>query len=116
MITGTYYINRVGEAVGSFYMYQANGLFVSDQEVAQHATQFSGTKAGDIKYIDQNGDKVINGDDRVITGNDVPYFNYGLNASLSYKGFDLAAIAQGVSGVKVYLANEASQAFLTAPV
>jgi TonB-linked SusC/RagA family outer membrane protein len=111
MLTGTYYINRVGEAVGSFYMYQANGLFVSDQEVAQHATQFSGTKAGDIKYIDQNGDKVINGDDRVITGNDVPYFNYGLNASLSYKGFDLAAIGQGVSGVKVYLANEASQAF-----
>lgn len=111
MITGTYYINRVGEAVGSFYMYEANGLFVTDQEVAQHAKQFSGTKAGDIKYVDQNGDNVINGDDRIVTGNDVPYFNYGLNASLSYKGFDLAAIGQGVSGVKVYLANEASQAF-----
>ncbi|WP_428400355.1 SusC/RagA family TonB-linked outer membrane protein [Niabella insulamsoli] len=111
MITGTYYINRVGEAVGSFYMYEADGLFVSDEEVAQHATQFSGTKAGDIKYVDQNGDNVINGDDRIVAGNDVPYFNYGLNAALSYKGFDMSVIGQGVSGVKVYLANEASQAF-----
>jgi len=111
MITGTYYINRVGEAVGSFYMYEADGLFVSDEEVAQHATQFSGTKAGDIKYVDQDGNNTINGDDRIIAGNDVPYFNYGLNASLSYKGIDFSIIGQGVSGVKVYLESEASQAF-----
>lgn len=111
MTTGTYYVNRVGEAVGSFYMYQADGLFVSDDEVSKHATQFSGTKAGDIKYVDQDNNKVINGSDRIIAGNDVPYFNYGLNASVSYKGFDFSIIGQGVSGVRVYLPNEASQAF-----
>ncbi|WP_300604015.1 TonB-dependent receptor [Niabella sp.] len=110
MISG-YYINRVGAAVGSFYMYKADGLFVSDDEVAGHAKQFSNTKAGDIKYVDQDGNKQIDANDRVITGNDVPYLTYGANATLGYKNFDFSIIGQGVSGVQVYLENEASQAF-----
>ncbi|NIG57237.1 TonB-dependent receptor [Chitinophaga sp. Cy-1792] len=105
------YIQRVGGSVGDFYMYQADGLFTTDAEVAKHAKQFSGTKAGDIKYVDQNNDGVINADDRVVTGNDVPYLTYGLNASASYKNFDFSIIGQGVQGVKVYLDAEASQAF-----
>jgi hypothetical protein len=110
-IISGYYIQRVGGSVGDFYMYQADGLFATDADVAKHAKQFSGTKAGDIKYVDQNGDGVINASDRVVTGNDVPYLTYGLNASAGYKNFDFSIVGQGVSGVKVYLENEASQAF-----
>lgn len=106
-----YYINRVGNAMGSFYMWKSDGLFASDAEVAQHAFQSTGTKAGDIKYVDQNGDGKIDGDDRVIVGNDVPYFIYGVNLSANYKGFDFSLIGQGVGDVKVYLEAEASQAF-----
>lgn len=106
-----YYINRVGQPIGSFYMWQSDGLFASDAEVAQHAFQANGTKAGDIKYVDQNGDHKIDGDDRVIVGNDVPYFIYGLNFSANYKNFDFSVLANGVNDVKVYLENEASQAF-----
>lgn len=106
-----YYINRVGQPIGSFYMWQSDGLFASDAEVAQHAFQANGTKAGDIKYVDQNGDNKIDGDDRVIVGNDVPYLIYGLNFSANYKNFDFSVLANGVSDVKVYLENEASQAF-----
>jgi len=106
-----YYINRVGYGIGSFYMWKSDGLFTSDAEVAQHAFQSTATKAGDIKYIDQNGDKKIDGADRVIVGNDVPYFIYGLNLSANYKGFDFSLLGQGVNDVNVYLENEASQAF-----
>lgn len=106
-----YYINRVGYGIGSFYMWQSAGLFASDAEVAQHAFQSTGTKAGDIKYVDQNGDNKIDGDDRVIVGNDVPYFIYGVNLSANYKGFDFSLLGQGVGDVKVYLEAEASQAF-----
>ncbi|MFC4212743.1 hypothetical protein ACFOWA_16225 [Pedobacter lithocola] len=106
-----YYINRVGQAIGSFYMYQSDGLFSSNAEVASHAFQSTATKAGDIKYVDQNGDKKIDGNDRVITGNDVPYFIYGINFTANYKNFDLSVLGQGVNDVKVYLENEASQAF-----
>jgi len=106
-----YYINRVGQPIGSFYMLQSDGLFTSNAEVAAHAFQANGTKAGDIKYVDQNGDNKIDGDDRVIVGNDVPYLIYGLNFSANYKNFDFSVLANGVSDVKVYLENEASQAF-----
>ncbi|MCC8407791.1 TonB-dependent receptor [Mucilaginibacter sp. UR6-1] len=106
-----FYINRVGEAIGSYYMYQANGLFRNAAEVAASPFQANGTGAGDIRFVDQNWDGVINDKDRVVVGNDVPYKYYGVNLSLSYKGFDLAVIGQGVLGLKTYLEGEASNAF-----
>lgn len=110
-VTGDYYIYKQGEAIGAFYMYQAQGLFANDAEVAKHATQSTATKAGDIKYADLNGDGIIDGNDRKVVGNDVPYFTYGVNFSASYKGFDLNVMGQGVSDVQVYLPLEASWAF-----
>lgn len=106
-----YYINRVGDAIGSFYMWKADGLFTSAADVAAHATQSTSTKAGDIKYEDINHDNKIDGDDRVVVGNDVPYITYGVNLTANYKNFDFSMIGQGVGGVKVYLESEASQAF-----
>ncbi|SPW30177.1 TonB-linked outer membrane protein, SusC/RagA family [Elizabethkingia miricola] len=44
-------------------------------------------------------------------GNDVPYITFGLSGGITYKNFDFSFIAQGVADVKVYLGNEASQAF-----
>ncbi|UFH36912.1 SusC/RagA family TonB-linked outer membrane protein [Flavobacterium acetivorans] len=105
------WINRVGQPIGSFYMLEADGLFASDQEVAAHAFQANNTKAGDIKYKDQNGDNKIDGNDRVVMGADVPYITYGINITANYKNFDFSLLGQGVADVKVYLNDEASQAF-----
>ncbi len=109
--TGTYYIIREGDPIGSFYMWKSDGLFASDTDVKAHAYQAAATKGGDIKYVNQNDDNAIDGNDRVIVGNDVPYLTYGININLEYKGFDLSMIGQGVPDVQVYLENEASQAF-----
>ena len=105
------WINRVGQPIGSFYMWEAEGLFANSAEVAAHATQSTATKAGDIKYKNQNGDNVINAEDRVVMGSDVPYITYGVNITANYKGFDFSLLGQGVTDVKVYLDAEASQAF-----
>lgn len=70
------WINKVGESIGSFYMYEADGIFTSQEEIDAHAVQSNATKPGDIRYKDLNGDGVINGNDRKIIGNDVPYFTY----------------------------------------
>lgn len=105
------WINRVGESIGSFYMWEAEGLFASSADVAAHATQSTATKAGDIKYKDQNADGVIDADDRVVMGADVPYITYGINITANYKNFDFSLLGQGVTDVKVYLDSEASQAF-----
>ncbi|QNR82958.1 TonB-dependent receptor [Pedobacter riviphilus] len=105
------YIQRVGESLGSFYGYIADGLFVSNEEVASHAFQDARTRAGDIKYRDINGDNVINAADRTIIGNDVPFVNYGFNLSASYKGFDFNVLTYGVAKVKTFLGQEASTPF-----
>jgi len=110
------YINRLGAPIGSFYMYESDGLFVTQDEVDNHAFQAVNTKPGDIKYKDLSGpdgnpDGIVDGYDRTITGNDVPYISYGLNLSANYKNFDFSVIGQGVADVDVYLTSEASQAF-----
>jgi hypothetical protein len=105
------YINRVGEPIGSFYMWQAEGLFKDSGDIKGHATQSVNTAPGDIKYKDVNGDGKIDGNDRVIVGNDVPSFTYGTYITANYKNVDFSLLGQGVSNVKVYLDAEASQAF-----
>lgn len=76
----------------------ADGLFQSQGEVDKHATQ-TGRGVGRIRYRDLNGDNIINNAfDRTWIGNPNPDFIYGLNLGLGYKGFDLSAFFQGVSG------------------
>ncbi|WP_197057312.1 SusC/RagA family TonB-linked outer membrane protein [Alistipes sp. ZOR0009] len=103
--------NSVNHPISSFYMYEAEGLFVDQADIDNHAKQSTATKPGDIKYKDQNGDNIINEEDRTYLGNSDPYFTYGLSFKTSYKGFDLYVQGQGVADVKVYLDAEASQAF-----
>ncbi|MGM9478746.1 TonB-dependent receptor [Pedobacter sp. GSP4] len=105
------FIQRVGESIGSFYGYEADGLFATDAEVAAHAFQSANTRAGDIKFKDLNGDNKIDANDRTIIGNDVPYINYGFNFSANYKGFDLNVLTYGVAKVKTNLGQEASTPF-----
>ncbi|QNL50599.1 TonB-dependent receptor [Olivibacter sp. SDN3] len=107
----SYWIERVGESVGSIFGYQADGLFIDEADVENHAFQSNATRPGDIKYRDLNGDGIINADDRTIIGNDVPWFNYGFNLAAAYKGFDLNVITYGVANVETYIENEAAYPF-----
>ncbi|QNK61520.1 TonB-dependent receptor [Pedobacter sp. PAMC26386] len=105
------YIQRVGEAIGSFYGYEADGLFTDATDVKNHAFQSAATGPGDIKYKDLNGDGKIDANDRKVLGNDVPWLNYGFNINASYKGFDFSVLTYGVANVKTYLSEEASYPF-----
>ena len=105
------YISRQNDAVGAFYGYEAMGLYTADDVKNNYPKISTNTQPGDIKYKDQNGDGKIDAADRVVLGNDVPYITFGLSGGITYKNFDFSFIAQGVADVKVYLGNEASQAF-----
>ncbi|MBI9064774.1 MAG: TonB-dependent receptor, partial [Marinilabiliaceae bacterium] len=113
-----YWIYQVGESIGSFYMFEADGLYSTQDieagNVIPYGTQVP--EAGMVKFVDQNNDKVIDDKDRTIVGQDVPDFTYGININLNYKNWSLSAIGQGVTGVKVYMDNEASQAFFNSAV
>ncbi|MBS2213817.1 TonB-dependent receptor [Carboxylicivirga mesophila] len=109
----SYWIYQVGQSVGSFFMLEADGLY-SEQDIADGKAIPLGSQmpeAGMIKYVDKNGDGVINDDDRTVVGNDVPSFIYGMNIDLKYKNWGLSIVGQGVTNTQVYLDMEASQIF-----
>ena len=93
--------NQVGHAVGAFYGYQVLGLFQSDADVAKSPTQ-DGAQPGRFKYADINKDGKITSDDRTYFGNPNPKFTYGLNLTVSYKGFDFTTFFYGSQGNDIF--------------
>jgi TonB-linked SusC/RagA family outer membrane protein len=86
----------------------SNGIFQSQAEIdASPRQMLSGSvKPGDIKYVDQNGDGLINDLDRVRTDfNFVPKAFFGFGASVSVKNFDLNFLFQGTSGRSITIQN-----------
>lgn len=97
----------VGEKFGEIWGFETDGFFQTDAEAAASSqSQLWGGKwlAGDIKFKDLNGDKKIDfgkntvdsSGDRRIIGNNTPRYQFGLNLSAEYKGFDLTVFIQGV--------------------
>ena len=91
----------LGRSVNSIYGYVADGLFTTQNEV-DHSPAQPGKGLGRIRYKDLNGDGVIDSKDQQFLGTTDPDFTYGLNASFSYKRFDLVFFFQGVHGVQEY--------------
>jgi TonB-linked SusC/RagA family outer membrane protein len=91
----------LGRSINSEFGYVADGLFTTQDQVTNSAAQ-PGKGLGRIKYRDLNGDGVINDKDRTFIGTSDPNFTYGLNASFTYKNFDLTFFFQGVQGGLVY--------------
>jgi TonB-dependent starch-binding outer membrane protein SusC len=90
-----------GKPIAYFWGYEVEGIFQDQGEVDAHAEQ-QGKGIGRFKYRDITGDGVVNSQDRTMIGNPHPDFTYGINATASYKNFDLTLFFQGVQGVDVY--------------
>lgn len=101
-----FYRAETGHAVGYFWGYELAGIFKSDTEVANYKNSEGKiiqpkAKAGDCKYVDQNGDGIIDINDKVDLGNPIPDFTYGLSVSCSYKAFDFYLMANGAAGHQI---------------
>ena len=99
----------LGYAIGSFYGFKTDGLFQSQAEVDAYVNKNGqkiqpDAKAGDIRFVDMNGDGALTPDDRGIIGDPTPNWSYGFNVSASYKGFDVLLFGQGVAGNQVFQA------------
>ena len=95
-------VTQEGSPIASFYGWETDGLFQTQEEVDNHAFQSSGTAPGDIRFKDLNGDGVVNAEDQTIIGNPWPKFIYGFNGSLSYKNFDFRLQLNGVAGNEIF--------------
>ncbi|GAA4750117.1 SusC/RagA family TonB-linked outer membrane protein [Flavisolibacter ginsenosidimutans] len=106
------WMKQTGQPVGQAFGYVANGLFQSQAEISSSATTVGyKPQPGDIKYKDLNGDGVINQYDVIAIGTTKPLFFYGASFGISFKGFDLSALVQGVQNRNVYLSGSSYWAF-----
>ncbi|SFC28169.1 SusC/RagA family TonB-linked outer membrane protein [Spirosoma endophyticum] len=106
-------IIRVGEPLGSFFGYVTNGLYQTADELTA-LTDPQARKPGDRKYLDLNGDKKIDDNDRTIIGRAQPKFLGGISNTFSYKGVELTAFFQGVYGNNILNANRYELEYLNA--
>lgn len=112
MIVDEVFIQEVGYAIGTFYGFKTNGLLTqADIDNGDYITDGLVPNAGDIKYVDKDGDGKLTSADRDYIGCDVPDFTYGINLNLQYKGFELGVFGQGVDGTKVRFWQEQAWAF-----
>jgi hypothetical protein len=111
---GGFQITQVGQEMNALFGFESAGLFKTAEEIAGHARQFGALKPGDIKYVDQNKDGVIDANDRVIMGSRIPRYTYSLNLFAEYKGFDLTVFFQGVGKWNGYQNVDGAWAFFNA--
>ena len=91
-----------GRPLGSFFLYEMGGIFQNEMEVLTSAYQGKGVKPGDVKYVDQDKNNIIDPNDRIYAGSAIPKFTTGLNLTGDYKGFDVSAFFQGAFGQKIF--------------
>lgn len=100
---GEFYRAANGEPVGYFWGYKTAGLFQTEDEVQAYKGKTGApiqpnAKPGDVRYVDLNGDGVIDASDKTKIGDPNPDLTFGFNITLGWKGFDFSVQASGVSG------------------
>ena len=99
------YLYHKGNPVGQCYGLEAIGFFKDQTDINNSPKQtFGEVRPGDIKYKDQNGDGVIDNQDRVkMFGSSTPLLQYGFGLNAGWKGLKVFADFQGVTGVTLSL-------------
>ena len=86
-----------------FYGYETDGILQTQQEADEYNAQFGeNARPGDVRFVDQNDDGVIDGDDRVKIGKGMPDWTFGLNFSADWQGFDMSMFFQGTYGNDIF--------------
>lgn len=95
-------IRRPGSPLNSYYGWEVAGVWQEGDDFSQMKEDY---QPGDLKYVDQNHDGVINDADRVVLGNSFPDFQWSLGNTFTYKNWDLYVFFEGVEGVDMLNGN-----------
>jgi TonB-linked SusC/RagA family outer membrane protein len=94
------FVRRVGYPITVYQGYKTNGLYQTQAEVASypHFANYSTSDLGpgDWKFVDKDGNGVINTNDKFILGDPFPHYTFGLNYNVTFKNFDATIFIQGV--------------------
>lgn len=99
------YQTAEGEPLNSFYLVKTDGIFQSDEEAAAYVDKDGdriqpNAVAGDLKFVDYNGDGTIDDADRQYCGSATPKTTYAFTLGFTYKKLSLSAMFQGVGGAQ----------------
>ena len=94
------FITQIGSPVGSYYGYVNGGVF-RDQKEIDNYPHYATAKPGDRRFIDVNGDKKIDANDRTMIGSYFPDYIAGMTNEFSFRGFDLSIQFQTVQGNEI---------------
>ncbi|MCL3852881.1 TonB-dependent receptor [Parabacteroides sp. GYB001] len=95
-------IRKPGLPLNSYYGWEVAGVWQKDDDFSKMKEDY---KPGDLKYVDQNNDGVINDADRVVLGDSFPDFQWSFGNTFTYKNFDLYVFFEGVQGVDMLNGN-----------
>lgn len=105
------YMMKTGYSVGQYKGYKAEGFINTQAELENIPTHSWGGNLwgkGELKFVDINGDGIVNTDDMIPIGyGPMPEITYGLNLGFEWKGFNFSALLQGVQNVSLYLNQSA---------
>lgn len=98
---------QVGQPLGAFYGYKTAGIIRDTIEAAAYTPTVSGARLtqGALRYVDVNNDGIIDANDRTIIGDPNPDYLLGLQNSVSWKGFEVSALLDGVFGPDILNLN-----------
>ena len=104
--TPEFYRASNGHPIGYFWGYETAGIFQNQQQIEDWKAAGNGilqadVQLGDVIYVDQDHNGVIDDNDKVDLGNGTPDFTYGFNLGFSYKNFDFALTAYGAAGNQI---------------
>lgn len=105
-------LQRTGVSLSSYYGYKTDGYFKDEDEINSTAKPIGvSVKPGDLKFVDRNGDNIIDSNDRVILGNAFPRYTFGLTYNMQWRHFDFGLTINGVGKRDMMVRGELVEPF-----
>ena len=106
---GGAYVTSVNKSGNQFFGLKTAGVYATNAEAAVAGLSIRNSAGalvpftgGDVKFLDANGDKVIDDQDRTVIGNPNPYLFGSFNNTFTYKNWSLDALVTFVTGNDIY--------------
>jgi hypothetical protein len=110
-----YWMNKTGFSIGQRFGLKSDGLYNTPEELTNRPyNNYTSNKAtlGDIRYVDLNGDGIIDNKDVAPIGfPNFPQYHYGFKIGFNYKGFDMNLLFNGTANGSFFVNSGMSRPF-----
>lgn len=91
----------VGHPIGEYYLYIADGVYMTQEDLKKYPTQAT-SEVGQVRFRDVNGDGHIDDKDRTYCGKPQPSLTYGMTHIFKWKNWDASLLFTAQTGGKIW--------------